>query len=271
MNTIVLIQPNATDHVIHFNYGHSIIHSGKFDCIAPYPLHPLQSRYYSDPFSLAELGKSKRRIKVLFSGKTLKDMYANVRVKKFFNVIPRLEVLQFILSRFDKRSRLLNKESDKLILEQLLASNDYSNEIIISEVKTNAEDWLKILSKTDFFICPPGAKMPWCHNSVEAMAAGAIPILEYGNLFYPALQNMKNCLSYSNYAELEKAINIALEMDTVEIEAMRKNVLDYYNTYLSIPSITKKINTFSNSTNKELKVAIPFVPTREEKLSIPSK
>ena len=112
--------------------------------------------------------------------------------------------------------------------------------------------------------------MPWCHNCVEAMSAGAIPILEYFELFYPPLQHLENCITYSGYEGLEAAINLALSMDPDEIERLRKNVFDYYNNYLSMESITKKINTFSISGKGHLKVAIPFIPTREEYVSIPS-
>jgi hypothetical protein len=268
-NTITLVQPNSPDRVIHLCYGFSLLHDGKFDCMAPYPMYPSQLKYHSDPSFRPELQNATRRIKVLFSGKTTSDLYASERVKKFFNVHSRLEVVDFILTHFRHCARSLKNEADKLILKQLLESDDYSNDITISEIKSDEEDWLKILSKTDFFICPPGATMPWCHNCVEAISVGAIPILEYADLFQPALQHMKNCLTFKNSDELASAINTALAMGAEEIEELRKNVLDYYNNYLSIESIQNRIHTFANSSIEEVKVAIPFVPTYKERASIP--
>lgn len=262
LNTIVLVQPNTMDHIIYLSYGYNIIRSGHFDWIAPYPMYPIQYKFLTPAF-LEALKKSDRTIKIFFSGNTDKRLYTSARLKKFFNIIPRLEVLEFICANFNK-SIVLKNDSDKLVLNKLLNSDDYINNIIISELRTKEHDWLKILSKTEFFICPPGVVMPWSHNCIEAMSVGVIPILEYADLFYPHLKKMKNCLSYTNYEELRKAIEKALAMEASEIEQMRKNVLKYYNDYLAIDSIAKKIKTFSNSSRQELKVAIPFISTEEE-------
>jgi hypothetical protein len=280
-NTIMLVQPDGANHIIRFSFSYSIIRNrplhqliktGEFDCVAPYPMHPFQNKYYADPSFSQLLNSSKRTIKIFFAGRTIglvnKEQYANERIKTFFNVIPRIELLKLILLHFKDCSKSLNKESDKAVLADLINTDNCVNEIVISQVKTEEKDWLKILSKADFFICAPGARMPWCHNCVEAMAAGAIPILEYAHLFFPELQNRKNCLSFSNEEELQDAIKTALAMDTEAIEAMRKNVLEYYDRFLSIASITKKLNEFSNSKKLELKVAVPFVPTHEERRCI---
>lgn len=270
LNTIVLVQPNIPNHTINLFYGYhlayqinSIIKSGKVDCIAPYSAYPLQYKYYLDPNVLPALRKSNRTMKIFFAGDTWEIRYLNAKVERFFNVIPRLELIKFILSNFENSQKLQN-DSGKQMLNKLLSSEDYVNEIIVSQVKTQEQDWLKILSKTDFFICPPGARMPWCHNCIEAMSVGAIPILEYNNLFYPALENLKNCLSFSNYEELKVAIERALAMGRLEIEMMRKNVLEYHDTYLSINVILNKIKTFSNSSQQEVNIALPFIADKKE-------
>jgi hypothetical protein len=269
INSVTLVTAGSPDHVIQFYYGYNILRRGIYDCIAPYPMHPNQYKSYLDPRFHDELKKSKRTMKISFSGKAKQSMYADVRVKTFFNVMSRLAVLRFIVAEYSERTRHLKNKSDKLILEEIFNSDIKTNEIIISEVKTDEKDWLKFLWKSDFFICPPGARMPWSHNSVEAMSAGAIPILEYGSLFHPALEHRKNCLCYTNFDELKSAIDMALSMDTGEIALMRKNVFDYYTQYLSGDSITRRINEFYSSPNQLLKVAIPFVPTFKEWRSIP--
>lgn len=223
----------------------------------------MQYKYYRDTTFLPAIRKSKRTMKIFFAGDTSEVRYANAKVEKFFDVIPRLEVIGFILANFENTRKLQN-EDGKLMLKKLVSADDYLNEIIISRVKTEEEDWLKILSKTDFFICTPGERMPWSHNCVEAMSVGAIPILQYNDLFYPDLENMKNCLSFTNEKELKMAIEKALAMEPAEIEKMRNNVLSYYDQFLSIESILKKIQTFSNSAQPEVKVAFPFMATKQE-------
>lgn len=163
----------------------------------------------------------------------------------------------------------MKNESDSVKLTRRLGSNDYVSEIVISKVKSQPASWLKILYKSGFFICPPGAKMPWCHNCVEAMSVATIPALEYGDLFEPAFEHEKNCLRYTNPTELETAIRKALTMEGPEIATMRKNVLRYFDEHLSVDGIVKKINAFVDSNNRELTVAVPFIPTVTGKSIIP--
>jgi hypothetical protein len=269
VNTVSLLQPGFPDHVIELYYGYKILERGSYDCIAPYPMHPNQYKFTLDPIFHSELKQSKRTMRISFSGKARQRMYADIRVKTFFNVMSRLEVLQYVVAQFSGRTRHLKSTSDKLLFEEIINSDNQRNEIVISEVKTEEEDWLKFLWKSEFFICPPGARMPWCHNCVEAMSAGAIPILEYGSLFHPSLEHNKNCLCYTNYDDLKSAIDAALAMAPNEIEAMRKNVFDYYAEYLSADAMTRRINEFHQSPDLLLKVAIPFVPTISEWRSIP--
>ncbi len=267
VNTIVLVQPNTINHIIHFSYGHHFLNSTGFDCVAPYPLHPYQYKFYLSPTFAIEAKKSTRTIKILFAGSANEKLYKSENIERHFkhlNIISRLKVLEFILSNFEK-CRVFQGDQDRAALISLVYSENYSNEIIISKVKTKVEDWLKILSKSDFFICPPGQGMPWSHNSVEAMSAGAIPIIQYSELFTPHLENYKNCLHYTNYAELKLAIERAFSMNSSEIENMRKNVLTYFNDYLSIDSIAKRIKKFSSSEQRELKVAIPYMRSEAER------
>jgi hypothetical protein len=269
VNTVVLKQPGTADHIIHIPYGYNIPASTKVDCIAPFPIDPTQHVNYVQIAS--QLPTIKRTVRVLFSGKTIKKLYGTERLKIFFNHISRTEVIDYIAAHFGDRTKLLTTKKDAEMLRQVLDSKDYLNEIIINEVKTDPKDWFKVLSKADFFLCLPGARMPWCHNAVEAMSVGTIPIIEYGNLFDPALEHMKNCIRYSSYDELDKAINQVLAMDRAEIEILRKNVFEYFNKYLSTESITNSINSFCNSTREKLTVAVPFVPTRKEAKAIPAR
>lgn len=269
VNTVSLVQPGFPEHLIHLKYGYNILEGESYDCIAPYPMHPKQYKLLLDISFRKELEKSKRTMRISFSGKARERMYADVRVKTFFNVMSRLEVLRCIVDQYPESTRYLKTGSDKLILEEILTSNDETKAIIISEVKTEEKDWLKFLWKSQFFICPPGARMPWSHNCVEAMSAGAIPILEYGSLFHPALEHGKNCLAYSNHDGLTTVIKMALEMNPADIGVLRKNVFDYYDQYLSGDAISGRINDFFHSQSQQLKVAIPFIPTVKEWRLIP--
>lgn len=88
LNTVVLVQPHTTDHIIHLSYGYNnIIQSAHFDCIAPYPMYALQYNFYSNPELLEAIKKPQRTMKIFFSGGMSKRSYHSVRVNKFFNVM----------------------------------------------------------------------------------------------------------------------------------------------------------------------------------------
>ena len=78
------------------------------------------------------------------------------------------------------------------------------------------EDWLPDLSKTDFFICPPGFCMPMCHNVIEAMAVGAIPVINYPEWFNPTLRHMENCIVFDDRNDLVMKIEEILDMGQQE-------------------------------------------------------
>jgi hypothetical protein len=94
-------------------------------------------------------------------------------------------------------------------------------------------DWLPYLSKADFFICPPGYSMPMCHNVVEAMAVGAIPIINYPEWFNPDLRHMENCIIFDDKKDLIKKLESALELDQQKISEMRNHAIDYYENHLN--------------------------------------
>ena len=99
-------------------------------------------------------------------------------------------------------------------------------------LRINQQDWLPTLAMSDFFVCAPGVSMPMCHSAIEAMAVGAIPIINYPHWFEPALANGVNALSFATPAELRAALDTALEMDVNEVEAMRSRALAYYDQYV---------------------------------------
>ena len=40
--------------------------------------------------------------------------------------------------------------------------------------------------------------MPMCHNIIESMAVGVIPITNYPEWFDPDLEHMKNCIVFDD-------------------------------------------------------------------------
>ena len=115
-------------------------------------------------------------------------------------------------------------------------SGSYANNCVIVDTnKTWIDDkyWLMHLAKTDFFLAPPGIVMPMCHNIIEAMAVGAIPVTNYPEWFSPKLEHLKNCIQFSNKQDLVDKVKFILDMDNQGIKLLRENVIDYYEAYLT--------------------------------------
>ena len=75
--------------------------------------------------------------------------------------------------------------------------------------------------------------MPMCHNIVEGMAAGCIPITNYAGWFWPPLTDGENCLTFTDPPSLLAAVRRALSLPAGEIARLRAGVLEYYDTHLS--------------------------------------
>jgi glycosyltransferase involved in cell wall biosynthesis len=107
--------------------------------------------------------------------------------------------------------------------------------------KIPPERWLEALSKGDFFLACPGVGMPLCHNLVEAMAAGAIPILQYAAYLSPELKNGENCLTFDDERSLREVTSRALAMTEVEVLELRRGTKLYYDENLAPGRFAKRL------------------------------
>jgi hypothetical protein len=82
-------------------------------------------------------------------------------------------------------------------------------------------------------MCFSGTDLPMCHNVIESMSVGTIPILSYADWFFPSLEHKKNAIIYSGAVDLISKIKEVLAMNQETMDEMRRNVMDYYDQYLS--------------------------------------
>jgi glycosyltransferase involved in cell wall biosynthesis len=110
-----------------------------------------------------------------------------------------------------------------------------------ASARTTDEEWLSRLSECNFFLACPGMIMPMCHNIIEAMAVGTIPITEYAEEFYPPLEHEKNCLVFKGSAEAKAMIEYALTLTPEQVKRMKENVIQYYEEHLSPESFIQRV------------------------------
>lgn len=204
--------------------------------IAPYPMHPAQAERAS-PESLQRLRRGARCVRVLFAGDS--KGYVREWVRYPHPKLPRLEVLTTIKERMPDDIVTVSSTGD---IERLCTSG-YVNKFVLSDSGSGIEpsEWLPTLARADFFLCPPGIVMPMCHNVIEAMAVGTIPLISYPEWLHPNLEHMDNCIVFGGRDDLIDKMRMALSMPDAQVQRMRSRVIDYYESHLRPERVVRKI------------------------------
>ncbi len=205
----------------------------------PYSVHPV----HTGPDLRDRLQKyraSERKMRVFFSGD--REGYVRNRIRYPRPKLARLDVINAILQGMGEKVLLVQDEANL----NGACSGGYVNKCLImdqSQSRIDQTRWLQTLATSDFFLCPPGFVMPMCHNTVEAMAVGAIPIINYPEWFDPHLEHRKNCIVFDDKVDLLSKLNEVLQMDGNEIARMRRQVVDYYDNRLTPESFVRRIES----------------------------
>lgn len=192
------------------------------------PMPMVDSFYEQKIFKQAfkDMPRNLRSIGIFFAGRF--QGYTRNEVQDLFHCFSRTQLLNLLKVNFSKELVLIKEASD---LEQ----QRVANVVIVDRDQANIspQQLPGVLSRSNFFLCFPGVVMPLCHNAIEAMAFGCIPILQYPNLFHPPLEHGINCLSFSDEQTFKTCISEGLQMSENQTTAMRMNVLEYYHEYLA--------------------------------------
>ena len=206
----------------------------------PMPMHPLMySRGLVHQASGLRANRE-RQIQVLFAGS---QGSSDRLLKERFGVIPREDVLTH-LQQSARVEHVLLKHHREL-------SHQYPDRVLLAirEVCDIPQDeLLQTLSRARFFLALPGWIMPPAHNLTECMAVGAVPILQYGSLLPQPLTDGVNCLVYRSLSHLEEVILFALQMSASEAEKMSRQVIEYYDAYLSPEAVADAVRNCTSPT-----------------------
>ncbi|GAA5093176.1 hypothetical protein GCM10023210_23180 [Chryseobacterium ginsengisoli] len=133
--------------------------------------------------------------------------------------------------------------------EDIVSANASFDKKYVFAIKENyaikMEDIRELLSYFNFYLCCPGVVMPLCHNVIEAMSVGTIPLIqkEYAEVMYPNLEHKVNAIIFDDLNHLKQILqNEIFTYSEHEISIMKNNVLEYYNEYLTPDSLVRHIN-----------------------------
>ena len=206
--------------------------------LMPYPVHPVHAGP-DLPERLRRYRTVARKMRVFFSGDS--KGYVRNRILYPKPKLPRVEVIEAILRHMADRAPLVRSEQHLASL----CANGYVDRCLIMDHDSRIDEtrWLATLATSDFFLCPPGYVMPMCHNSVEAMAVGTIPIINYPEWFNPPLEHLQNCIAFDDKADLLAKLDAVLRMNPEQIGTMRQKVIAYYDEHLAPETFIRKIES----------------------------
>lgn len=214
----------------------------------PFTLHP--NMYFTGVSNIPPSFKNKSAFLIGFAGNLDALAYQDISFKGeiYFS---RNNLLRQIEENFPD---LLFKP--RSYFELIKATNDgsYSEKICIIDrdiFSLNNQEYIEFISACKFSICPPGVKMVYCHNLIESMFVGCVPILQYASLMKPKLHNNFNCLSFNNEPEFLQRIREIIN-DEVNYESISKNVSQYYSQHLAPSAVIAKIENLSKIENAKI-------------------
>lgn len=205
--------------------------------IMPYAVHPMHATRATGE-SLVNLRDTERKVKLLFAGDLVGYKQRWIRYPEI--KLSRIDVVSAIKNRLGDPFRIVNTPQE---LNNIMQSA-YTREFVFVDndgARVQWSRWMDIIARADFFLCPPGIRMPMCHNIIEAIAVGTIPLTNYPEWFSPKLEHMKNCIAFNREEDLIEKILMILAMRDEQRSEIRRNVMNYYDTHLNPAAFAARV------------------------------
>lgn len=207
----------------------------------PVFFHPLlmTEDSYAQADRLAE--NKKRPCHFLFAGNCDPQSYSRKQPAPINN----RNELMAEAKRLHPNSVLLPETHDEI--DAMLSSNLVQERLVwidTQKVKIEQNRWLELLAKTRYFLCAPGVVYPYSHNLNEAMACGAVPVLQYSDFYTPKLENEKNCITFSHVDQLQALIPKLASTEDVVWRAQSTLAVEYHKKHLSLDAFHGQLQQF---------------------------
>ena len=224
------------------------------DIFYPIGFHPDLMSKENESVARSLSGKDERKIAAFFAGNVLERKYTNQRTKEYFNINTRYEIIKAIQDNLSSDYVYFPVSYEDLL--EKMESGYLRNKVVIMDTQKAGipqHQWLRLLSETDYFIYTPGILYPWCHNQIESMAAGAVPITQFPHIFHPELQDKENCFTWQTTQELVEILKeiASGKINTNYTSTLRMNINAYYESNYSFESFGKRIERFIKEDDRD--------------------
>ncbi len=237
----------VTNNFIHVDYGcvQSLRGTEINGIFLPILFSPvlISQRSYSEANRLAK--NIDRKMAILFAGNTSANMYSKPVIRCRYKILSRYELFETLRRNLAPSEFFFPRSLDEF--QQARDSGSLTRKLTwidTNQFSIPKTDWLRTLSGTSFFLCPPGVHRPYCHNLCEAQACGAVPILEYPGYYSPRLIDGVNCVDFTDELELTRKIRDILVGDySTRWLALSRNAVSYHRSFLSLEHAQRFIET----------------------------
>jgi hypothetical protein len=240
---VMCIQKNqlSNDYFLSFVHNHIEV----FEYHIPMSEFPLVYHRLNWKIEFPAIKKRKRSF--FMAGNLDENLYNKIEKAGNFKIPGRVTISGFL-----KKKKYYKAICSLKFLEDFIEA-EIDNKVVIidtsKEFSIELEKLKTILSKFDFFLALPGIIVPQCHNIIEAMSAGCIPILHscYAKLLVPNLEQGVNALIYNDLDELNELILSSFLLTEKEVLKLRLNCINYYRMNLTPLQVVTNIEKYKFS------------------------
>lgn len=214
------------------------LETGEDDFVVPYGMHPqlvLSTGYERIRRLSASLRDRPRTIGLLFAGSLNPALYDKPALHRGrYGKLDRCRIVSRLVADVPRH---------RPTASAALAEGPARLPVIVDSAtcKVPRSEWLATIASADFFLCPPGGIMPMCHNIVEAMSVGTIPVTNYPEWFFPPLEPDRECLAFESHEDLVRLVERIAAMPPARVEAMRAACIAYYDRHLDHVTVAGRV------------------------------
>jgi hypothetical protein len=206
----------------------------------PKDLHAINVPYYKHPGFCWPVNKQPQKKSgnrsgfIFMAGNVNPALYDHPNFNRKYGIPNRHQVYLFLKNSASTVSDVFfdeNKDAgSKKIFIHTLASSSLSQ-----------ENYIQYLQQFNCVICAPGVTMPLCHNLIEAMEYGCIPIFSYPEWLPTGLIDGENCFIYKSLEEMEQMIIRISTLQDDDFRRIRENLATYYHEHFLAYSLNLEI------------------------------
>lgn len=209
------------DFPINFNYKKIYTTDEYVKESVPYIMHPTN-------YVIVKPEVLEKQVGIIISGNFESKIYDSNVITKNFNLLNRWQIYNEII----KHPAIVSITGVEF--KEQFVSGVFLDKFVIMKWQEGAipsNEWRNYLSSAKFLFCAPGMTMPMCHNVIEALSVGVVPIINYQNWLNPSLIDGKNAILYHSHESIHQVINKALQISFQEYKQLQNNVMEYYKSF----------------------------------------